>query len=1510
MNENNNNSNNSIIKNDVNSRNDPQYIVNSGINVNKYDANDTNNAGKAMKNSSNNNNNNNGNNNNNNTSSNHMMIVKGDHQNRNPFEKEYITNISQNDPGVTDKNEQKHINNLSMQDPEKIKKSNLTGTFNMNNNNNINNSMNNTNMNNMHNMHNTSMNTNMNTNINNTMNTNMNNSHMNMNNTMHSNLNNNLNNSVTNNMNNTVNNNMNQYNAKEIDHSLYKYTNQNIENFNNASSYPLYMLNKDKNNTNNTSTKYIIDNKINVMQPDFSFNNTINKTDNIIFNEESKKAFPPMNVTNTSSRDIRNNGNTVNNTHPLNMQSSNGETTALNNYSNSKQIMMNLNNNNNNNNHNSNNNNNNNDDSRTDSSVYMQDPKYMQPKDNLSKVKNINEKDMTVLPCATNGNQQNVLQGNPVIPSSVTKKTEKKKDNSVKKSSMSNMNTYNPNVHNMSFNNNLTMNNMIHMDNNLPNKGFMGNQMIPDNPYNMMQSQNLGNNFKNENLKAKYSPKDVTNYTKDFKSLAEIPKGKMKKYNTPYNEYYNKQMEKNLMKNTNLEIDQQKERKFNVPYNNIMEDQFTFLNNTPSGNNMDHMKMGNQSKMNYKIPSMMNYYSNDLGVVGGREFETFKEIEREVEEKKKIKKKERKEEKKKEKKKDLIRSRSKDMWGVEEGQGGINNVSMNLHNAAFTNFGEQGVPISFSNTLDMSGTTYMNQPKLNNQNNMNISNMQMNEPFVGSMGEQRTDVGELIENKKSLMHIHGYASQEEMSGLKSKQNINLHSSNELLFPEKNENEEQVRALSKMFGNVLPNEKEHSQRSNSSPLSNDDVEFFKNMSLDGLLDSLNIHKDILNILKEKINNVNRDITVTICSNPLKTTVENTEPKEVWEPEKLITHFEEFLVWVDNNVIQIRQQLHNVAFCTFLEIYILLMTNNYDRASEFKNKYLDRFSAYDPVRKLLSECVTVSQIFEISIIRFTHKKAKHIVPLTNMGKEVLFHYLSVFSGMTLYGLIISKMTIEEIEEPENNFNFFYAYVTKNFLQNNQLNVPVSWSLPLLYKLKDRTTAEDKKINKEENPYIPSESTDVYCYYKHILKTQSHNRLKVSKKKLPSMLLYCLNNCNDLTCAEISSFDGSYIATAYLNNTIKLWDLKQSQMNKVYDEEMKFLPGKTKNNPHGDGDIMLNEEKQYTQNNFSPIDLSEFNKEGVTKLYGNNHNVHSLSFGETNKILLSGNSKGEIYLYTTINNRNYVKYVGGNTPVWSLDTAPLGLFFCSGEDDGNLRIYSTNKTYPFVTYKNISPINICKYHPNNILVGCGYNDNYLYLYDVRMNSFIKRYKNNYPSNQGITSLSFSRNGRLVSFAGGHSNGINVIDLATDKHLKIQSRSNNVVKQFDSQSKCMYSFGGNAEDNSFEDFKYMHLGTNKSDVQSYEDHILNLDFSYDDKLLVSATCNNIVDFYNCSYVSREEKDTKETKKIKVDKSKNKIISNVKLSKSFGVNYSSIISAKFTPENVLLVFGMNTLIE
>lgn len=194
------------------------------------------------------------------------------------------------------------------------------------------------------------------------------------------------------------------------------------------------------------------------------------------------------------------------------------------------------------------------------------------------------------------------------------------------------------------------------------------------------------------------------------------------------------------------------------------------------------------------------------------------------------------------------------------------------------------------------------------------------------------------------------------------------------------------ALTKIFGNVMDDSDNNMTEKEPVPkLKLFDLDTYKNMSLDTMLNNLNLDKDVLNILKDKINNINRNINVTICSTPMEKQIDKIEKEDINAPN-LINCFSEFINWCDNNLIQIKLQLYNIAFCLLLEIYILLLTINYEYIENFKNQYLKKFSAYEPVTKFLLTCVSLTQIFEISLIRFKKKNSKHIVHMT----KYVFHF----------------------------------------------------------------------------------------------------------------------------------------------------------------------------------------------------------------------------------------------------------------------------------------------------------------------------------------------------------------------------------------------------------------------------------------------------------------------------------------------------------------------------------------
>ncbi|SCM08916.1 WD repeat-containing protein, putative [Plasmodium chabaudi adami] len=935
----------------------------------------------------------------------------------------------------------------------------------------------------------------------------------------------------------------------------------------------------------------------------------------------------------------------------------------------------------------------------------------------------------------------------------------------------------------------------------------------------------------------------------------------------------------------------------------------------------------NNNMFNNQIPSFEGYNGTENLKGTGNEFE----------EKKRKKKREKKNEMEKNEKNGLNRDKNLDdkntINQLMEYNGFMHTLNENNES------GEIGQNIK-NNSFDDISKNYIqgqsignDEKELNIDSNLNESMKKENYEYIRkqNMFENYENMNNLknafLEGDQNMLNNNDIFNKINFKFQKKKSDDSYENAN--MFPNgQNDEDKKLMVLSRLFGNVMGenannnNNDDNTQTQNENNMNNNgklsnirkmnsntlELELYKNMPLDTMLNKLNLDKNILNILKDKINNINRNINVNICSTPMETPEEPIKMENI-DLLKLINLFDEFLNWSENNLYQIKSQLYNIAFCLLLELYILILANRFSMLIDFKNKYLKNFEAYHPVIKFLSNCVSLNQIFEISLLRFKEKNAKHIAYMNKLGKASLMHYLSVYGSIPLYNLIMTKIKIIEIDDANKNFNFFHEFISMNFLYNGNLNYPVQWNLPSIYFIKDVSeTQNDDNIkstkDKEENCYVPNENSDAYYYYKYIIKMQADNRLKVTKNRMPSMLYYCLNNCTDMTCAEISSFDGSLVATAHSNNIIKLWNIKKSQMNKIKEKQKDMEIDNNEN---------VDEIKNYSnieENKPDSIYLDDQDENGIAKLYGNMHNVSSLSFGETNKILLSGNLNGDIYLYSTISNRNYVKYSGGHTPIWSIDTAFLGYFFCTSEDDGNLRIYSTNKTYPLVTYKYNCTSNICKYHYNNTIVASGYYDNYVHLYDIRMNSFIKRFKNNYPSSHGVTSLSFSKNGRLLSFGGGYTNNINVIDLVADKFIDVEPKQFINTKGY---SLGDYYSSAKSEEN--------HLGfyplPNESEkllmhknIDEYEDKILSIDFSYDNNLLVSMSCDSHIDFYNCSKASKELKNPlAEKKRIKSGKDNKNNSPYVRLSKSYGVNYSNLISAKFTPENVLLLFGINTLI-
>ncbi|WBY57204.1 WD repeat-containing protein [Plasmodium yoelii yoelii] len=1329
-------------------------------------------------------------------------------------------------------------------------------------------------------------------------------------NTININSNNNIN-SVTNIGNNNDNNNNNnilQRNMKNLEnggmHNPLNINQMNAMNLNKT-------FNFSSNDPHNFNINSAADNKMSNKFKDSNYNN-INKNINIPFNEESK--YDPYNLGNNINRNNGNNGivvekNMNNAEHSFSKQHNNG----------------------------------------------MFDIKAHSGKDNFGGIKNMNDdKNIRYNSKLNEMNNANKV-GKDIINLSASN-IQKLNEKNQKANGNSNTNFMGNNLPKSMENADLYKLQMNY------------DKLNSNDPNNYINKMDNYNDFIKENNKGKYISGNKYNAnanTKGDQSKNKTQKMENelinKKFN-PINNNNNNENAPNHHMNENMIYDEMKKMNNTSFEKMVGNDMFMFNGNRSlekginqmvnmqgfrdikNIHNINNYRMANDNDPRSNEKNNNMFHNQRPNFEGCNGTENLKGTGNELEEKKR--------KKKREKKSEMEKNEKNEKKGLNRDENLDDKKTINQlieHNSFMHNLNENNesseVGQNIKNNLfnDISKNYMQGQNIGNDEKELNIdSNLNENMKKENYAYIRKQNIFENYENMNNLKNAFLEGDQNMLNNANIFNKINFKFQkkksddsyeNASMFPnDQNDEDKKLMVLSRLFGNVIGengnnnnnnnDDDNNMQTQNENNMNNSgklpnirkmnsnalELELYKNMPLDTMLNKLNLDKNILNILKDKINNINRNINVNICSTSMETPEEPIKMENI-DLLKLINLFDEFLNWSENNLYQIKLQLYNIAFCLLLELYILILANKFSMLIDFKNKYLKNFEAYHPVIKFLSNCVSLNQIFEISILRFKEKNAKHIAYMNKLGKASLMHYLSVYGSIPLYNLIMTKIKIIEIDDANKNFNFFHEFISMNFLYNGNLNVPVQWNLPSIYFIKDVSeTQNDDSIKctkeKEENVYIPNENSDAYYYYKYIIKMQAENRLKVTKNRMPSMLYYCLNNCTDMTCAEISSFDGSLVATAHSNNIIKLWNIKKSQMNKIKEKQKDM---EIDNNENVDE---INNYSNIQENKPDSIHLDDQDENGIAKLYGNMYNISSLCFGETNKILLSGNLNGDIYLYSTISNRNYVKYSGGHTPIWSIDTAFLGYFFCTSEDDGNLRIYSTNKTYPLVTYKYNCTSNICKYHYNNTIVASGYYDNYVHLYDIRVNSFIKRFKNNYPSNNGVTSLSFSKNGRLLSFGGGYTNNINIIDLVADKFIDVEP------KQFINTKE--YNLGDYYSNTKFEE---NHLGfyplTNESEklhmhknIEEFEDKILSIDFSYDNNLLVSMSCDSHIDFYNCSKASKELKHpSTEKKRIKSGKDHKNNNPYVRLSKSYGVNYSNLISAKFTPENVLLLFGINTLI-
>lgn len=99
-----------------------------------------------------------------------------------------------------------------------------------------------------------------------------------------------------------------------------------------------------------------------------------------------------------------------------------------------------------------------------------------------------------------------------------------------------------------------------------------------------------------------------------------------------------------------------------------------------------------------------------------------------------------------------------------------------------------------------------------------------------------------------------------------------------------------------------------------------------------------------------------------------------------------------------------------------------------------------------------------------------------------------------------------------------------------------------------------------------------------------------------------------------------------------------------------------------------------------------------------------------------------------------------------------------------------------------------------------------------------------------------------------GGYTNNINIIDLAADKFIDVEPKQFINTKEYNLGD--YYSITKSEENHLgfyplLNESEKLHMHKN---IEEFEDKILSIDFSYDNNLLVSMSCDSHIDFYNCS--------------------------------------------------------------
>ncbi|UKK02407.2 hypothetical protein MACK_002499 [Theileria orientalis] len=684
----------------------------------------------------------------------------------------------------------------------------------------------------------------------------------------------------------------------------------------------------------------------------------------------------------------------------------------------------------------------------------------------------------------------------------------------------------------------------------------------------------------------------------------------------------------------------------------------------------------------------------------------------------------------------------------------------------------------------------------------------------------------------------------------------------------------------------------------------------------------------------------------------------ESKSVKSYEFYVSELQTYLNWALSNLNKYKDELIDVGFIIYLELYIKLFKQSTNLGRDFLVEFMNVFNnKYENYINKLLQFKFLDQLDQLFILNAGYNSSsKYIIILSKNCKRILLNWLNIYQNNVINIILMERVEFIDGEmfnhssvnvfkryfilkygiDPESIHKyrkpFLGLYIkdveNNNYKMNSLLIEPVKESkipfgLPCEMYTKDyghEVNTYSQGINGEfcrmedfrKLIPLPRPGSLIHESLRSLYQLQAENR---NMGQNPYILSYNFANANSINCSTVSDFDGRYAAAGQRDGSIFLWDLVKSQCENAY-TDIACILGKDL------GVESIN--KTYPTSHNSQKENNDFDKHGLKKDYliltGHEGLVNCLKFGENGQVLLSGGLDSTINLHSISDGfeNNTIKCVyynscypsssygrapgvtGPRNSIIDLDYSGFGYYFTSCDINGYCKLWSTDRSFPIRTLKSLSAnFSSSKFHPNSTLLSVISNDNKVNVYDLKsFNSVLHLTLPNVGRGGRGSTVGSSYKDLGNSFCYG--SGTNSYEVFNNNFNGMTWSKNGVILGvYALNTVLLYD---------------VRMGKPFESIEVRRGNVSSIDFSYSTTLLSVTDTNNELSLWGfrdfdkymlATDTNGLNKKNQPNKKLNEERLKD---GEKKLLKSYRFNKTFLLSSSFTPENVLITLGISAL--